>query len=98
MRRREFLKLSGLAAITFPSPAVAQKDLPLVAVLVPGTADFAKQRIDAIRKGLREAGLAEGVNYAFALRFALGMTHVATNHQQATFNFQTDPFTPSPSH
>ena len=73
MRRREFLKLSGLAAITFPSPAVAQKDLPLVAVLVPGTADFAKQRIDAIRKGLREAGLAEGVNYAFALRFADGV-------------------------
>src|SRR5438128_350897 len=66
MRRREFLKSSGAAAIVFPWPALAQKDLPLVAVLVPGTADLARQRIDAVRKGLQEAGLAEGVNYAFA--------------------------------
>src|ERR1700692_2683067 len=51
MRRREFLKLSGVAAIAFPWPAFAQKDLPLVAVLVPGTADLARQRIDAVRKG-----------------------------------------------
>src|SRR5258707_7834743 len=73
MRRREFLKLSGVAAIAFPWPALAQKDLPLVAVLVPGTADLARQRIDAVRKGLQEAGLAEGVNYAFTLRFADGV-------------------------
>jgi ABC-type uncharacterized transport system substrate-binding protein len=49
MVRREFLKLSGLAAIAFPWPALAQMDLPLVAVLVPGSADFARQRIDALR-------------------------------------------------
>jgi putative ABC transport system substrate-binding protein len=83
MRRREFLKSSGAAAIAFPWPAFAQKDLslegsppkdlPLVAVLVPGTADLATQRIDAVRKGMQEAGLAEGVNYAFALRFADGV-------------------------
>src|SRR6266436_1434981 len=73
MRRREFLKLSGVAAVAFPWPALAQKDLPLVAVLVPGTADLARQRIDAVRKGLQEAGLAENVNYAFALRFADGV-------------------------
>jgi putative tryptophan/tyrosine transport system substrate-binding protein len=73
MRRREFLKSSGAAALVFPWPALAQKDLPLVAVLVPGTADFARQRIDAMRKGLQEAGLAEGVNYALALRFADGV-------------------------
>jgi putative ABC transport system substrate-binding protein len=72
MRRREFLTLSGVATIAFPWPALAQKDLPLVAVLVPGTADLARSRIDAIRKGMREAGLADGVNYAFALRFADG--------------------------
>jgi putative ABC transport system substrate-binding protein len=73
MRRREFLKSAGVTAIAFPWPAFAQKDLPLVAVLVPGTADLARQRIDAVRKGLQEAGLAEGVNYAFALRFADGV-------------------------
>jgi len=73
MGRREFLKLSGVAAIALPWPALAQKELPLVAVLVPGTADLARQRIDAIRKGMREAGLTENVNYAFALRFADGV-------------------------
>lgn len=72
MRRREFLLL-GATAIAFPWPALAQKDLPLVAVLVPGTADFARLRIDAIRKGMKEAGLTENVNYAFALRFADGV-------------------------
>jgi putative ABC transport system substrate-binding protein len=73
MRRREFLKSSGLAAIAFPWPALAQKDLPLVAVLVPGSAKLANDRIVAIRKGMQEAGLAEDVNYAFALRFADGV-------------------------
>lgn len=60
------------AAILCPWPAFAQKELPLIAVLVPGTADFARQRIDAIRKGLREEGLAEGVHYKLAVRFADG--------------------------
>jgi putative ABC transport system substrate-binding protein len=73
MRRREFLKLSGVAAIALPWPALAQKELPLVAVLVPGSADFARLRIDALRKGMKEAGLTENVNYAFALRFADGV-------------------------
>jgi putative tryptophan/tyrosine transport system substrate-binding protein len=50
--------------------ARAQKNLALVAVLVPGTAKLANDRIVAIRKGMREAGLTEGVDYAFALRFA----------------------------
>jgi putative ABC transport system substrate-binding protein len=72
MKRRELLKSLGLSAIAFPWPALAQKALPLVAVLVPGTADLAKQRIEAIRRGMQEAGLTENVNYAFALRFADG--------------------------
>ena len=73
MRRREFLKSAGVAAIPFSGPALAQRDLPLVAVLVPGAAQLANDRIAAIRKGLQEAGFAEGVNYAFALRFADGV-------------------------
>src|SRR6478735_7977194 len=73
MGRREFLKLSGVAAIAFPWPALAQKDLPLVAVHVPGTAKLANDRMIAIRKGLQEAGLAEGVHYAIALRYADGV-------------------------
>lgn len=73
MRRRDFCKLSGVTAVAFPWPALAQKDLPLVAVLVPGTAKLANDRIAAIRKGLQEVGLTEGVNYALALRFADGV-------------------------
>ena len=73
MRRREFLKFSGAAAFALPRPAFAQKDLPLVAVLVPGTAKLANDRLMALRKGLQEAGLAEGVNYTIALRFADGV-------------------------
>jgi len=72
MRRREFLGVLGGAA-GWPIAARAQRDLPLVAVLVPGTAKLANDRIVAIRKGLREAGLTEGVNYAFALRYADGV-------------------------
>ena len=73
MTRRKFLKLTGIVTVAFPLPAFAQKDLPLVAVLVPGTADLARSRVDAIRRGMQEASLTEGVNYAFALRFADGV-------------------------
>jgi putative tryptophan/tyrosine transport system substrate-binding protein len=72
MRRREFLKLSGLAALASSRPAFA-KDLPIVAVLVPGPAKNANDRIVAIRKGMQEAGLTEGVHYTFAVRYADGV-------------------------
>ena len=73
MRRRHLLKLSGGAATAFAWPALAQRELPLVAVLVPGPQALAKDRMTAIRNGMREAGLAEGIDYAFALRFADGV-------------------------
>src|SRR5260221_11931077 len=73
MRRRIFLALSGVAAIDVPGPALAQKDLPLVAVLVPGTAKLANERLVAIRQGMREAGLAEGTDYTLALPYADGV-------------------------
>lgn len=72
MRRRElFGVVVGAAAA--PIMARAQKDLPLVAVLVPGPAKNASDRIVAIRKGMQEAGLTEGVHYAFAVRHADGV-------------------------
>jgi putative ABC transport system substrate-binding protein len=72
MKRRDFFKLAG-AAVPFSWPVFAQGGLPVVAVLVSNTADQARDRINAIRKGMQEAGLAEGVDYAFALRFADGV-------------------------
>jgi len=73
VKRRCLLKISGGAAIALPWPAFAQKDLPLVAVLVPGTELQAHARLVAIGAGLKEAGLIEGRNYVFALRFADGV-------------------------
>lgn len=65
--------MSGAAVVAFPWRAFAQKELPLVAVLVPGNAKLANERLVAIRQGMREAGLAEGTHYAFALRYADGV-------------------------
>jgi putative ABC transport system substrate-binding protein len=73
MQRRDILKMPGAAAIVLASPARAQKDLPLVAVLVPGTETLADDRAVAIRQGLREAGLVEGVGYTLAVRHADGV-------------------------
>jgi putative ABC transport system substrate-binding protein len=74
MRRREFIGLIGTAAVSFPRPGYAQTNagLPLVGVLHPSTADFSKNRIAALRRGLQEAGFMEGTNYSFAMRFANG--------------------------
>jgi putative ABC transport system substrate-binding protein len=74
MKRREFIKLAGAAAIGLPMSASAQTSagLPLVAVLVPGPVEFARLTIDAIRTGLQQAGLVEGKDYSFAMRFANG--------------------------
>lgn len=73
MRRREFLRLPGLAVFAASWPARAQKELPVVAVLVPGPAANANDRVVAIRQGMKEAGLTEGVNYSFAVRYANGV-------------------------
>jgi putative ABC transport system substrate-binding protein len=73
MRRRDFSKLSGAAAFAFSAPALAQKDLPLVAVILATSQTRANERMATLRIGLKEAGLTEGVDYAFAMRFADGV-------------------------
>jgi putative ABC transport system substrate-binding protein len=45
---------------------------PLVTMLVPFTEDIATERTGALRLGLKQAGLVEGVDYALAIRFANG--------------------------
>jgi putative ABC transport system substrate-binding protein len=73
MTRREFITLLSGAAV-WPLAARAQKraDLPLVAMLVPGGSEFARPRVEALRAGIKEAGLVEGTHYAFTVRFANG--------------------------
>ena len=72
MRRREFLKLPSVAVLAASWPAYAT-DLPIVAVLTPGNIKLSDDRILAIRKGMQEAGLKEGVDYSFARRYADGV-------------------------
>lgn len=74
MRRRDFITLAGGTVTAWPLAAWAQKDmsLPLVAVLVPGTEASNTDRIAALRTGLKEAGLAEGRDYALAWRYGNG--------------------------
>jgi ABC-type uncharacterized transport system substrate-binding protein len=75
MRRRDFITLLGSAAVASPLVARAQQGgpgMPLVAVLMPGAAELNEDRIAALRRGLRDAGLIEDKNYALALRYANG--------------------------
>jgi putative tryptophan/tyrosine transport system substrate-binding protein len=76
MRRREFIGLVGVAALSLPRPGHAQTktDLPVVGFLLPikSESEFAKPRADALRKGLQEEHFVEGRNYSLAMRFAEG--------------------------
>jgi putative ABC transport system substrate-binding protein len=74
MRRRDFMTLVGGAAAAWPLAALAETHagLPLLAVLFPGTEVFNRERIAALRAGLKEAGLVEGNQYALQVRFGDG--------------------------
>ena len=73
MRRRDVIAGLLSAALPLWNPARAQQALPVVGVLVSNPADRARLRLEAVRLGLREAGLLEGVHYVSALRFADGV-------------------------
>lgn len=68
--RRTFALVSGAATLAASRPALAQKDLPVVALLIAGSARMADDRVVALRLGLKQAGLTEGVDYAIEMRFA----------------------------
>jgi putative ABC transport system substrate-binding protein len=73
MRRREFITLLGGAAAAWPVLAQAQQAaLPVVGFLAPETPDVFGPRIEAFRRGLREAGQVEGKTMALAFQWAGG--------------------------
>jgi putative ABC transport system substrate-binding protein len=77
MRRREFIGLTGTAALSCCSRlgyAQTKAALPVVGLglLLKSDTPIAKERILALRKGLQEEGFVEGMNYSLAVRSAEG--------------------------
>jgi putative ABC transport system substrate-binding protein len=71
MRRREFIRLFGGAAIAWPLTARAQQPaMPTIAFLDSRPPDSISERLRAYRQGLKETGYVEGENVAIIYRFA----------------------------
>jgi putative ABC transport system substrate-binding protein len=72
MKRRDFIRMVGMAA-TLPLQAEAQEaSMPLVGFLSSSSPDRAPRRLEAFREGLREAGYVEGRNVEIEYRWAEG--------------------------
>ena len=73
MRRREFIKVIGVAAASWPLATRAQQPaMPVIGILHSQTQTSEVTRIEAIQQGLREAGFVVGRNLAIEHRFADG--------------------------
>lgn len=72
MRRREFIRLFGGTAATWSFAAQAQPRGPVIGFLRNTSPDESAYLVDALRKGLNEAGYVEGKNLAIEYRWGNG--------------------------
>ena len=71
IRRRECITLLGGAAAVWPLAATAQqRAMPVIGYLSPRTAESDASMLASVRRGLGDAGYAEGRNVAIEYRFA----------------------------
>src|SRR5947208_16833578 len=74
MRRRDFIRVTGGAAVSWPLSTLAQQGakIPRIGFLVPGHAegpDASRVMINAIIEGLSVLGYTDGQNVSFERRF-----------------------------
>ena len=72
MKRREFIKLTGGLAASWPLAARAQKATARIALLGSGSAVSSDLFVNAFKEGLREHGLMEGRDYVLDARWVEG--------------------------
>ena len=70
MKRREFIRLIGGAAVTWPLAVNAQQQMPVVGFLRSTPAAPFNDLVAAFRQGLNEMGFVEGRNVIIEQRWA----------------------------
>ena len=72
MRRREFIRFLGSAAVGWPVAVRAQAAMPVVGFLNGATAENYAKFVSEFRRGLNEMGFIEGQNVVVEYRWAEG--------------------------